>query len=111
MQIFPNHILYHAYRHHSIGNLYAIKFHDFRGMYVMGYCGEDINGDHLVGLIDLCTGKQWTEPTCVKDPENITDSELKEILDPDCHGVEFVNCGPMTSMEFFIPEGTCVQST
>ena len=96
---------------HSVGHVYRVRFNDFECTYILTYCGEDVDGTHLVGLSDPHSGTLWDMPICVDNPDNITDDEFDEIVDPHGNGVEFVLCGPVTAIEFFVPMDAYVQFT
>jgi len=111
MNVFPHHILYPAYRHHKIGNAYAVSFNGFEGMFLMAFGGYDLDGDPQVHLVNLQDGHQWTDPIYVVDPDDLTDSEVAEIIDPELRGVEFVNLGPIQGITGYLEGPAVVQRT
>jgi hypothetical protein len=100
-----------AYRHNCIGNAYAVGFNGFEDLFLMSFAGYDEDGDPQVHLVNLQDGHQWTNPIYVVDPDNLTDSEVAEIIDPELRGVEFVNLGPVQGITGCLEGPVVVQRT
>lgn len=93
MQLHPHHILYPARRRVSIGDVYAISFKDGSSdLFLMAKTDEVWPKVHLV---HLRRGQPWSQPVCVDDPYNLTDSEVLKIVDPWKFGVQHTNLGPI----------------
>jgi hypothetical protein len=101
-----------AYHHNCIGKTYLIQLPDeSEGVYLMVFGGYDEDGDTTVHLVDIATGHQWTDPIYVADPDNLTDSEMYKLLDPQLRGVEFVNLGPIQDITNYLEGPAVVQTT
>ena len=112
MRIHSQRVPYPAHRYNGIGRAYLVQLPDgSKGVYLMAFGGYDEDGDTTVHLVNIATGHELHDPIYVVDPDNLTDSEMNELLDPQLRGVEYVNLGPISGVRGYFERDLVVQRT
>lgn len=112
MNVQSHDILYPAYRRHKIGNVYHTRAaNGNEQMNLLTCCDFNLDGEAYVVLVDLLTCMPWCPPVRVADVNNITDSEMLEIVDAFDIGVVFVNFGPIHGLDVEYTEHVVVHDT